>query len=40
MKSGETVKTDRRDQMMLPKLHIAGELTAICRSPHDSDNGC
>ena len=29
MKSGDRVKTDRRDAMMLAKLHRAGELTAI-----------
>jgi hypothetical protein len=29
MKSGDPVKTDRRDAMMLAKLHRAGELTAI-----------
>ena len=29
MKSGDRVKTDRRDEMMLAKLHRAGELTAI-----------
>jgi transposase len=28
-KSGDRVKTDRRDAMMLAKLHRAGELTAI-----------
>jgi transposase len=30
IKSGDRVKTDRRDAMMLAKLHRAGELTAIC----------
>jgi len=29
IKSGDRVKTDRRDAMMLAKLHRAGELTAI-----------
>ena len=29
MKSGDRVKTDRRDAVMLAKLHRAGELTAI-----------
>jgi len=29
MKSGDRVKTDRHDAMMLAKLHRAGELTAI-----------
>jgi transposase len=29
MKSGDRVKTDRRDPVMLAKLHRAGELTAI-----------
>ena len=29
MKAGDRVKTDRRDAMMLAKLHRAGELTAI-----------
>jgi transposase len=29
MKSGDRVKTDRRDAMILAKLHRAGELTAI-----------
>jgi transposase len=29
MKSGDRIKTDRRDAMMLAKLHRAGELTAI-----------
>ena len=29
MKSGDRVKTDRRDAMMLAKLHRAGELTAV-----------
>jgi transposase len=29
MKSGDWVKTDRRDTMMLAKLHRAGELTGI-----------
>jgi transposase len=29
MKSGDRVKTDRRDAMMLAKLHRAGELIAI-----------
>jgi transposase len=29
MKSGDRVKTDRRDAMMPAKLHRAGELTAI-----------
>jgi transposase len=29
MKSGDRVKTDRRDATMLAKLHRAGELTAI-----------
>lgn len=29
MKTGDRVKTDRRDAMMLAKLHRAGELTAI-----------
>jgi hypothetical protein len=29
MKSGDRVKTDRRDAMMLAKLHRAGELAAI-----------
>jgi transposase len=29
MKSGGRVKTDRRDAMMLAKLHHAGEPTAI-----------
>jgi transposase len=29
LKSGDRVKTDRRDAMMLAKLHRAGELTAI-----------
>ena len=29
MKAGDRVKTDRRDALMLAKLHRAGELTAI-----------
>ena len=29
MKSGDRVKTDRRDAVMLAKLHRAGELTAV-----------
>lgn len=29
MKTGDRVNTDRRDAMMLAKLHGAGELTAI-----------
>lgn len=29
MKAGDRVKTDRRDAMMLAKLHRAGELTAV-----------
>jgi transposase len=29
MKSGDRVKTDRREPMMLAKLHRASELTAI-----------
>jgi transposase len=29
MKSGDRVKTDRRDSVMLAKLHRAGELTAV-----------
>src|SRR5215468_6501421 len=29
LKAGDRVKTDRRDAMMLAKLHRAGELTAI-----------
>jgi transposase len=29
MRSGDRVKTDRRDAVMLAKLHRAGELTAI-----------
>ena len=29
MKAGDRVKTDRRDAMMLAKLHRAGELTPI-----------
>ena len=30
MKAGDRVKTDRRDALMLAKLHRAGELTAVC----------
>ena len=29
MKAGDRVKTDRRDAVMLAKLHRAGELTAV-----------
>jgi transposase len=29
MKSGDRVKTDRRDAVTLAKLHRAGELTAV-----------
>jgi len=29
MRSGDRVKTDRRDAVMLAKLHRAGELTAV-----------
>jgi transposase len=29
MKAGDRVKTDRRDALMLAKLHRAGELTPI-----------
>jgi len=29
MKAGDRVKTDRRDVLMLAKLHRAGELTVI-----------
>ncbi|TNC93322.1 MAG: transposase, IS111A/IS1328/IS1533 [Stygiobacter sp.] len=29
MKAGARVKTDRRDAVMLAKLHGAGELTAV-----------
>ena len=29
VRSGDRVKTDRRDAMMLAKLHRAGELTAV-----------
>jgi hypothetical protein len=29
MKAGDRVKTDRRDALMLAKLHRAGELTSI-----------
>jgi len=29
MKSGDRIKTDRRDALMLAKLHRAGELTAV-----------
>lgn len=29
VKSGDRVKTDRRDAVMLAKLHRAGELTAV-----------
>lgn len=30
VKAGDRVKTDRRDGIMLTKLHRAGELTAVC----------
>jgi transposase len=35
--SGDRVKTDRRDAMMLARLHRAGELTAIWipDAPHE-----
>jgi transposase len=39
MKSGDRVKTDRRDAMMLAKLHRAGELTAIW-IPDAAHEGC
>jgi transposase len=29
VKAGDRVKTDRRDAVMLAKLHRAGELTAV-----------
>ena len=29
MKAGDRIKTDRRDAVMLAKLHRAGELTAV-----------
>jgi transposase len=29
MKAGDRIKTDRRDAVMLAKLHLAGELTAV-----------
>src|SRR4051812_36794762 len=36
MKAGDRVKTDRRDALMLAKLHRAGELTAVPRTPASS----
>jgi hypothetical protein len=32
MKAGDRIKTDRRDALMLAKLHRAGELTPVWRS--------
>jgi transposase len=37
-KAGERVKTDRRDSLMLARLHRAGELTAV-RVPDDAQEG-
>ncbi|MEA3098633.1 MAG: transposase [Caballeronia mineralivorans] len=37
-KAGERVKTDRRDSLMLARLHRAGELTAVC-VPDDAQEG-
>jgi transposase len=34
--SGNRIKNDRRDSLMLTRLHRAGELTAVC-VPHDED---
>jgi transposase len=34
--SGNRIKNDRRDCLMLARLHRAGELTAVC-VPHDED---
>jgi hypothetical protein len=30
---GDRVKTDRRDAVMLAKLHRTGELTSVCKPP-------
>lgn len=37
-KTGDRVKTDRRDSMMLARLHRAGELTAVW-VPNDAQEG-
>jgi transposase len=37
-KAGERVKTDRRDSLMLARLHRAGELTAVW-GPDDAQEG-
>jgi len=39
VKAGDWVKTDRRDAVMLAKLHRAGELTAVW-VPDDAQRRC